>query len=184
MKQISLGAGIMNYPMPVALIGTVSNGKVNFMTAAWINMVSFQPPRIAVSLGNHLTSDRIRESGVFSVCIPSADQMIDADYCGMVSGRKTDKSDIFTVFTAETGAPMAEECALNAECRLIRMDDNGSDITYTGDVVGLYADRDVLTDGRVDLARLNPLILSQMDRKYYTLGKAAGSAWSAGRGRR
>lgn len=184
MKQISLGAGIANYPMPIALIGTSRNGRANFMTAAWFSMVSYQPARIAVSLGGHMTSDSIQESGVFSVCIPSADLMEKADWCGLVSGRKTDKSGLFTAFTVETGAPMAEECGLNIECRLSHMDVNGMDTTYFGDIVGIYAGEEVLTDGKVDLGKLNPLILSQLDTKYYTLGKAVGRAWNAGRGYR
>jgi len=181
MKQISLGAGIVNYPMPIALIGTVRDGRANFMTAAWFSMVSYQPARIAVSLGGHLTSDSIQEAGVFSICIPSANRLADVDYCGMVSGRKADKSEVFTVFTGKTGAPMAEECLLNVECRLSHMDVNGMDTTYIGDIVDIYADRSVLTDGKVNLASLNPLILSQQETKYYTLAGEADRAWSAGR---
>jgi flavin reductase (DIM6/NTAB) family NADH-FMN oxidoreductase RutF len=71
MSKVKLGAGIVNYPMPVALIGTCGGSRVNFMTCAWLSMASFAPPRIAISLGNHMTRNTIRETGVFSVCFPS-----------------------------------------------------------------------------------------------------------------
>jgi flavin reductase (DIM6/NTAB) family NADH-FMN oxidoreductase RutF len=104
--QKNLGTGIVNYPMPVALIGTRKDGKDNFMTAAWVSMVSHTPPRIAITLGKHLTSENIRETGVFSVCFPSVQDMVNTDYCGIVSGNKADKSEVFRTFTGETGAPM------------------------------------------------------------------------------
>lgn len=181
--QKNLGAGIVNYPMPIALIGTRRDGKDNFMTAAWVSMVSHTPPRIAVTLGKHLTRENIRETGVFSVCFPSARDMVDTDYCGIVSGTKADKSAVFRTFTGETGAPMVESCGLNVECRLHHSDANGMNETFVGDIVGIYADDAVLTDGKVDLAKLDPLILSQLDTRYYTLGAAAGRAWGAGRER-
>lgn len=181
--QKNLGSGIVNYPMPIALIGTNRNGKNNFMTAAWISMVSYNPPRIAVTLGKHLTSDVIHETKVFSVCFPPACRMTDTDYCGLVSGRAADKSEVFTVFYGETGAPMAEECGLNAECRLNHIDANGVNETFVGDIVGIYADESVLTEGKVDFTKLRPFVLSQLNTRYYTLGLTAGEAWSEGRKR-
>ena len=182
--QKKSGAGIVNYPMPVALIGTRKDGKDNFMTAAWVSMVSHTPPRIAVTLGRHLTSANIRETGVFSVCFPSARDIADTDYCGIVSGNKTDKSGVFRTFTGETGAPMAETCSLNVECRLHHIDANGMNETFVGDIVDIYADDSVLSDGKIDMVKLNPLILSQLDTRYYVLGAEAGKAWGIGRERR
>jgi flavin reductase (DIM6/NTAB) family NADH-FMN oxidoreductase RutF len=183
MSKVKLGAGIVNYPMPVALIGTCGGSRVNFMTCAWLSMASFAPPRIAISLGNHMTRNTIRETGVFSVCFPSKKDATDVDYCGLVSGAKADKSGVFHTFTGETGAPMAEECGLCVECRLNHIDVNGSNETLVGDIVGVYADESVLTGGKVDLKKLDPLILSQMDTRYFTLGQDAGKAWGIGRTR-
>lgn len=180
MNKVSLGAGIVNYPMPVSLIGTSKDGKVNFMTAAWISMVSHTPPRIAICLGNHKTRETIHETGVFSVCFPSRRDIVDVDYCGLVSSAKTDKSGVFPTFTGETGAPMAENCALCVECRLDHTDVNGGNETLIGSIVGIYADEAVLTGGKVDLAKLDPLFLSQLDTKYYSLGETCGKAWGIG----
>lgn len=182
MKQLRLEPGIVNYPMPVALVGTAREGKDNYMAAAWLSMVSHTPPRIAVSLGPHLTRDIIRETGVFSLCFPSVQDEAVTDYCGVISGTKADKSALFSTFRGETGAPLVQTCALNAECRLNHIDINGLNETFVGDIVGLYADESVLTDGKVDLAKLRPLLLSQLDARYYALGPAAGRAWKDGVG--
>ena len=43
----------------------------------------------------------------------------ETDYCGLVSGRKTDKSNIFNVFYGELEtAPMIMECPVSIECKL------------------------------------------------------------------
>ena len=182
-KRICLGAGVVNYPMPVALIGTEKDGTANFMTAAWISMVSHTPPRLAITLGHHLTSINIKATGVFSVCFPSSGDMNDADYCGIVSGSKADKSNVFELFTGETGAPMIERFGLNIECRLDHIDANGMNETFVGDIVNIYADEAILSGGKVELSKLDPLLLSQLDRKYYTVGAVAGEAWGAGKER-
>lgn len=139
------------------------------------------PPRIAITLNNHQTREAIHETGVFSVCLPSTADMVAADYCGIVSGVNEDKSEVFHTFTGQTGAPMIESCKLNVECRLSHIDANGPHETLVGDIVGMYADESVLVDGKVDLGKLDPLLLSQLDRKYYRLGEAVGKAWGAGR---
>lgn len=181
--QKNIGIGIVNYPMPVGLIGTHKDGKDNFMTAAWISMVSHTPPRIAITLGRHLTSDNIRETGVFSVCFPSRLDMVNTDYCGMVSGTQKDKAEVFSTFTGETGAPMVENFGLNVECRLNHIDVNGMNETFVGDIAGINVDDSVMTDGKVDFAKLDPLILSQLDTRYYAVGVEAGKAWNIGRQR-
>lgn len=181
MARIELKPGIVNYPMPVVLVGTSLAGSDDFMTVAWMSMVSHTPPRVAVSLGPHLTRDRIHETGAFSICVPSAKDLVDVDWCGIVSGAKVDKSKAFDVFRGHTGVPLIESCGLNVECRLDHVDANESNETFVGDVVAIYADEAVLTDGKVDLEKLDPLVLSQLDARYLTLGTVAGHAWRDGR---
>jgi len=115
MDQINLGAVIPAYPMPVSLVGAHVEGKANFLAVAWFTMASFKPPRIAISLGKgHYTNAGIKANKSFSVCLPSEDMVAETDYCGMVSGAKTDKADIFDLFYGELkSAPMIKNCPLN-----------------------------------------------------------------------
>lgn len=175
--QKKIRPGIVNYPMPVALIGTSEQDHDNFMTDAWFSMVSYDPPRIGVTIGKKLSSDTIRKTGVFSVCIPSAKDIAKTDFCGIVSGRSINKAALFTVFKGETGAPMIEECGINVECQLNHMDVNGMNETFVGDIVNIYAGQEILTDEQVDFQKFRPLILSQLERKYYSLEGPIGKAW-------
>ncbi len=46
----------------------------------------------------HYTNKGIRENQVFSINIPSADLVEKVDYCGLVSGKNIDKSQVLSVF--------------------------------------------------------------------------------------
>ncbi|HWR40506.1 MAG TPA: flavin reductase family protein [Patescibacteria group bacterium] len=183
MGRINLGSKIVNYPMPVAIVGSKVNNKVNFMTAAWISMVSHNPPKMAVTLGkHHHTNKGIKENKAFSVCFPSTGQMKIVDLCGLVSGEKVDKSEYFAVFYGESEhAPLVDDFLLNVECKLDKIDVNGMNETFIGDIVGIFADETVLTNGKVDFDKLDPIILGQVTTEYRCLGAQIGQAWSAGK---
>jgi len=43
------------------------------------------------------------------------------DWCGLHSGKRTDKSKVFETFAGELeNAPMIKACRLTAECRLVK----------------------------------------------------------------
>ena len=183
MSRVDLGSAIVNFPMPVAIAGAKVDGKVNFMTVAWVSMVSYNPPKIAITLGNHhYTNKGIKENGVFSVCFPSTEHMKLVDYCGLVSGEKEDKASVFTAFYGKSeNAPMVEEFLLNMECKLDKIDVNGRNETFIGDIVGIHADTGVLTAGKIDLDKLDPIILGQTTTEYRKLGAKIGQAWKVGK---
>ena len=131
---------------------------------------------------NHYTPKGMEESKTFSVNIPSSDLLEKTDYCGLVSGAKTDKSEVFTVFygSLET-APMIKECPVCLECRLARTVTLPTHYLYIGEIVGAYADERVIQDGNPDFSAIDPLFLTMPDNRYWMLGNYAGDAWSAGK---
>jgi flavin reductase (DIM6/NTAB) family NADH-FMN oxidoreductase RutF len=179
MQQVKLEAKIVNYPMPVALLGTKKEDKVNFMAIAWFSMASYNPPRLVISLGPHISRKTIIETGVFSLSFPSEEMMKDTDFCGIVSSSAFDKSKLFKTFYGQLDVPLIEKSPLNVECRVSQIVDNGSNFSFFADIVGIYADEKVLNkEGSVDLKKVNPLLLSQNDRLYYSLGSVLGPAWN------
>jgi len=48
-------------------------------------------------------------------------------------------------------------------------------------VAGVFADEAVLSDGRVDTWKLQPLVLTRPDNMYWALGEAVGPAWEIGK---
>jgi len=182
MEKQQIGANFF-VPLPVVLVGTQVEGKVNFMTVGWCMRANASPPMIVCGIGNHhYTPKGIEKSGTFSVNIPSSDMLEKTDFCGLVSGEKTDKSHVFDVFYgALQTAPMIRECPIAMECRLIKAVPLPTNTLYIGEIAEAYADGKVVTDGKPDFPVSDPLFLTMPDNRYWTLGTHAGNAWSAGK---
>ncbi len=182
MTKKKLGNNGFIYPMPMTLIGSEVNGKANFLAAAWITRVDFKPPRIGVALGKHVTNQGIELHKEFSVNIPSEDLVKKVDYCGIVSGAKVDKSQLFKTFNGELKhAPMIEECPLTMECKLIKIVPFDIDTLYIAEIVGVYSEDKFLKDGNPDIEKLKPFVLSMPDNGYWSIGQRIGTAWSDGK---
>jgi flavin reductase (DIM6/NTAB) family NADH-FMN oxidoreductase RutF len=182
-EKVNIGTNAYLYPMPTVLVGTQVEGRANFMAVGWTARVNKNPPIMAVALNQrHYTPIGIRECGTFSINIPSVDLMTQTDYCGLVSGRDTDKSDVFDLFYGELEtAPMIRECPLCIECKLVDVVSLPSHYLFLGEVVATYADPVCLTGGRPDIRKIKPFVLTMPDNNYWTLGQQAGQAWSAGK---
>jgi flavin reductase (DIM6/NTAB) family NADH-FMN oxidoreductase RutF len=172
-----------HYPMPCSIVGADVNGKPNFLAVAWFTMCNPSPAYIAVSLGkSHYTNPGIKANGTFSLNIPSAGIAEKADYCGVVSGKNADKSEVFDVFYGKLKtAPMAKECPFNIECRLIQTVDLPAEELFIGEIVAAYCEEDCLTDGKPDLAKIDPFVLISAFKRYRTLGADIGGAWDIGK---
>jgi len=182
MEKIKIDSNAFVYPMPMTLVGAVVDGKPNFLAAAWVTRVNFKPPMIMVALGEHYTNAGIDANGAFSVNVPDVALMEKTDYCGIVSGRKVDKSKLFDVFYGSLpAAPLIRECPLSMACRLHQAVKLPFDTLYIGDIVEVYTEERYLTDGKPDVQKINPFTLTMPDNRYWRLGGEAGKAWSAGK---
>jgi flavin reductase (DIM6/NTAB) family NADH-FMN oxidoreductase RutF len=181
MDKITLSPMPYMSVMPTLLVGANVNGKPNYMTAAWATVACMAPPMVCVAINKaRYTARGIEENKTFSLNVPSAKQVVATDHCGLVSGAHEDKSKIFkTFFGSLRTAPLAEECPVNIECRLFNSVDCGSHVLYIGEVVEIHADRTCTTDGKPDLAKIDPIVYAQM--AYWQVGKQAGKAFAVGK---
>ena len=184
MEKIKADKNSFLYPMPMVLVGAVVDGNANFMAVGWVSRVNFKPPMMAVALGrSHYTNAGIERNKAFSVNIPGTNLLAKVDYCGIVSGEKTDKSKVFDVFYGEiAAAPMIKECPLTFECRLVNTVDLPTNSLFIGEIVGTYTEERYLTDGNLDIKKIDPFTLTMPDNSYWKIGEMAGKAWSAGKG--
>jgi flavin reductase (DIM6/NTAB) family NADH-FMN oxidoreductase RutF len=170
--------------MPTTLVGATVNDKPNFLAVAHVGILNHGTPQY-LSIGlhkSHYTNAGIRASRSFSICLPSEDLMVETDYCGIMTGRKTDKAALFDVFYGELEtAPMIRECPLNMELKLHDVLDFETHDIFVGQLVQTYADDAVHRDGVVDIARLKPLLFDMASKQYWSLGKALGACWGAGK---
>ncbi len=182
MVKIQVGQNFF-IPMPVVLVGTQVSGRANFMAVGWCSRANASPPMIVCGIGNHhFTPKGIAETKTFSVNIPSSDLIEKTDYCGLVSGAKADKSQVFNVFYGSLKtAPMIQECPVTLECRLVQTVPLPANTLFIGEIADVYADGRVIKDGKPDFQEIDPLFLTMPDNRYWLLGRYAGDAWSAGK---
>jgi flavin reductase (DIM6/NTAB) family NADH-FMN oxidoreductase RutF len=183
MDKVKLNNNAFVYRMPMTLVGAVVEGKPNFMAAAWVSRVNNRPPLIGVAIGSHHTSAGIREHGEFSVNVPSVDMLEVTDYCGLVSGRRVDKSELFTLFHGELAhAPMIEACPVTLACKLVQAVELPSNTLFIGEIVETFASAEVMTHDKPDFEKIQPFTLTMPDNRYWTAGEVAGKAWGSGKG--
>jgi len=183
MGKISLGAATFLYPMPTVIVGADVQGKPNYVTVAYCGIVHDPPPMISIALAKkHYTNIGIRETHSFSVNIPPAGLVRETDYCGLVSGRDADKGRLFTTFYGKVGAPMIEECPLNLECKVVKVIEL-SDVKelFIAEIIEVFTEEEYLTDGLVDIKKIDPFVFSIHDRGYWQVGNYLGKAFSIGK---
>lgn len=183
----SLGAKTLLYPAPVVLVGTYdAAGNPNVMAASWVGICCSQPPCVAVSLRPATyTYSNIRQRQAFTLSIPSEDFVRQADYCGLVSGRDTDKfaaAKLTPVRSDRVDAPYVAEFPVVLECRLVHSFELGLHTQFVGEVLDVKADEAVLNaSGQVDMLKLRPLAFDPGTQAYYAMGRFVGQAFSVGR---
>ena len=169
--KVELGPKSYLYPAIVVVVGTHVSGKPNYAPVAHTGLLGNRIS-IFIEKKNH-TYQGIQENRTFSINIPSSDQLVLVDYCGLVSGREVDKSALFTTFYGELKtAPMIEECPINTECRvesMVEFETWGDG--FVVEIVATYCDDSVLTEGKVDLRKVDPYFISARDLYYYGLGE-------------
>lgn len=182
-EKIKINNNVFVYPMPVTLLGANVEGKANFMALGWVTRVNSNPPMIGLGVHkSRYTAQGIKENRSFSVNFPGAEMVRETDYCGIVSGKKSDKSDLFEVFYGELGtAPMIKECTLNLECRLIETLELPVHYFFVGEITDAYSEESYMTQGKPDIKKMEPLLLTMPDNSYWTVGEYAGAAWDIGK---
>jgi len=153
------------------------------MTVGWTSRVNRTPPMIAVCINKaHFTHKGISESGEFSVNVPSRQMVEKTDFCGIVSGKTTDKSAVFEIFYGRLkSAPMIRECPLNMECRLAQTVELPTNSLFIGEIVSCYTEERFMTEGSPDVTKIEPIVLTMPDNSYWAVGEYVARAWSVGR---
>ncbi len=183
MAKKKLGPTTLLFPMPAVLVGTVVEGKANFMTAAWCGIACQTPPAISLAIhkARH-THTGILAEGAFSINVPSVEQARVTDHCGIYSGRKEDKAALFDIFYGDMDTvPLIAECPLNLECRVLHTLDIGSHTLFVGEIIQTHISDSCETDGKPDPVKIDPLVYGPGVQEYFALGKPVAKAFHAGK---
>ncbi len=166
-------------PNPAVLIGTGDGKRLpwDIMTAAWAGTLCSDPPMVGIAVRpSRFTYHQIETLKAFTVNVPTADQAETVDYCGVISGRDTDKFStrgLTAVPASKITAPIVAECPLALECAVRQRLELGSHVVYIGEVLAVQVTTELIDDkGHLDLRKAN--LLAYAHGHYYSLGEELG----------
>ena len=176
------GAKPWLYPMPVLMIASYgADGTPNVMNAAWGGISEEAEISMCLS-AEHKTVENILARRAFTVSVGTADYATACDYVGIVSGNDTADKFARAGFhaspAAKVDAPVIDELPMALECELVSYD--AESCRMVGRIVNVSADESVLTDGKIDPAKLRPIVYDPVNHDYLVLGEKVGNAFKDG----
>ena len=172
-------AGNMLYPVPAAMITVADKeGNSNIFTVAWVGTVCTNPPMLTISVRPERHSyNMIKETGEFVVNLTTEDLAFATDYCGVRSGRDTDKwkdTGLTKEPATKVSVPLIKESPVNIECKVVRVDELGSHHMFLADVVAEDVD-DAYFDEKDTFHLSDAKLMAYSHGRYYGLGEQLGT---------
>lgn len=164
-------------PRPIGWISTRSaDGVPNLAPYSFFNAVSADPPLVMYA-SNGIQPGRTAEApkdtlanilatGAFVVNVATWDLREAMNISSQPAGPEVDEFALAGLTAAPcrlVAAPRVAEAPISLECRLHQVvelpagEREGRNVLVLGRVVGVHIDEAVLTDGRVDIAKLRPI---------------------------
>ena len=179
-KNFGPQQALMTAPQPCVIIATWDKDHTpDVMMAAWAGQYDYK--QIVISMSKHKTTENIELTGAFTVSFADVRTVAESDYLGLVSGTKVPDKVARVGFTVSPSpnvdAPIINEYPLTLECEVISWQDG----ILIGEVVNMSADECILTDGKIDLGKLQPIVFDAAALTYRALGEVVGQAWGSGK---
>ena len=188
-RYLSLSPSTMLNPTPVVLVSCADRDhpeKRNLITVAWAGTVNSEPPMVSVSIRkSRYSHDLILRSGEFVVNLADEDMCRAVDFCGVRSGRDTDKSRAtgLRYIPAEgmAAAPAVEGAPVSLSCRVRQVIPLGSHDMFLGEIVAVRVRQDLLDEkGGLHLEKAR--LIAYSHGLYQKLGDVMGFfGWSVAR---
>lgn len=177
-KQVWKG-GTLIYPVPAVMVSCGKlDGEKNIITVAWTGTINTNPPMAYISLRPERHSYKIiKESGEFVINLTTEDLARACDFCGVKSGRDTDKYKQMHLTAApasKISAPIIYESPMNIECKVRQIVPLGSHDMFIADVVAVdVSDEYFDKNGKFHFNKSKPVCYSHGE--YFGLGKSIGT---------
>ncbi len=178
MEKVSWKGGALLAPLPAVMVSSGTVEKPNVMTVAWTGIINTQPSKTYISVRKSRYSyDLIKNGGSFVINLVPSTLVKACDFCGVRSGKDTDKFKVCNL-TPEASfsvdAPSIAECPLSLECRVTEIIELGSHDMFLADIVSVAVKKDLIDpNGRLALEKAG--LLAYVHGEYFTLGKKIGS---------
>ena len=188
-EYVSMNPSTVLNPTPVVLVSCAQKDHPeirDMVTVAWAGTVNSEPPMVSVSLRKERYSHGlISSSGEFVVNLVDEALAKATDFCGVKSGRDTDKA-------KETGlalvpaegmdvAPRVDGAPVSLSCKVKQVIPLGSHDMFLAEVTGVAVRKDLLDEkGALHLEKAG--LVAYSHGLYHRLGEVMGFfGWSVAR---
>ena len=171
------GAALLS-PVPAVLVSVGDENEKNVFTVAWTGTINTRPPKTYISVRPERHSyDIIERTGEFVINLPSCDLVKAVDYCGVKSGKNTDKFKEMKLTAKKSDsvtAPYIEECPISMECRVSEKIHLGTHTMFIADIIKISVKDEFLDkNGKLLMKKCN--LLAYAHGEYYSLGERLGT---------
>ncbi len=169
----------MLYPLPAVMVSCQRPGeKPNIITVGWAGTVCTNPAMLSIAVRpNRYSYDIIKETGEFVVNLTTEKLVKATDFCGVRSGRDTDKfaeCHLTAEAASQVSVPLIGECPVNIECRTEQILELGSHHLFIARVAAVDVDERYMDEnGRFDLNKSGLIVYSHGE--YWSLGEKLGT---------
>ena len=169
----NMGSVLVLYPMPLAVIGAMVDGKPNWLLAGHMGIMGHD--HVMVSLAQaHYTNRGIRESGRLSINLVDEAMLARADRAGCVSGNRVDKSGLFD-FEMHDGVPIVAHAPVAMACSVQDLYPTPGFENFICTIDSTYAEERVLNpQGKLDYGAFHPVLFEMPTYAYLKAGEVLG----------
>ena len=173
-----LNAGTLLAPLPAVMVSCGTLEKANVLTVAWTGIINTKPAMTYISVRPTRHSyGIIKESGEFVINLTTSKMVQETDFCGVKSGKDTDKIKKCGLHLAEATAvkaPVIEESPLSLECRVTEIKPLGSHTMFIAEILAVNVDgRYIDSKGKINLNQAG--LMAYSHGEYFALGRKLGS---------
>ena len=152
--------------------------RPNILTVAWAGTICSDPAMVSISIRPERYSyELIRESGAFVINLTTKQLVKAMDFCGVRSGRDTDKfreMHLTALPGNKVAAPLIAESPVNIECSVQQIIELGSHHMFLARVEAVDIDERLMdANGKFHLEKAG--LIAYSHGTYYTLGQALGT---------
>lgn len=169
----------MLYPLPAVMVSCKREGeRPNIITVAWAGTICSAPAMVSISVRPERYSyDIIKETGEFVINLVTKDLVWATDYCGVKSGRTTDKFKEMHLTEQKSEkvlAPGIAESPVNIECKVTEVKELGSHHMFLAEVVSVSVDDTYMNENEKFELNKSGLV-TYSHGEYFELGRQVGS---------
>jgi flavin reductase (DIM6/NTAB) family NADH-FMN oxidoreductase RutF len=121
----------------------------------------------------------------YTLSVPSAEYVQQADYFGLASGRDVDKfkaTGLTPVKSNLVDAPYVGEFPMIVECKVIHHYEIGLHTHFVGEILDVKVEEAMLSDGGdPDISKISPIIFSPGRSQYHVIGDLLARAFDIGK---